>query len=161
MPKSDEEIIKAICERMRKRRVREIEGDRAVFTMTYAVSVRTGRCYVGYNMPNKYNMTADGSGKCSENCAAHTASTYGEQLIDLVFFSLNDNSQLYNACSLCQTWLYKSRGYMKNKSQQWIISEEPYWDPVALSDQERETLFNAGDQAIAEEFDQYFSTVHF
>ncbi|HEV2676518.1 MAG TPA: hypothetical protein VGV37_18475 [Aliidongia sp.] len=162
MPKSDEEIIKAVVERMYKRRVRESSETKAAFTMSYAISVRTGRCYVGYNLQD-LNKTSDGSGVCAENRAAYLAASYGEKLHDMVFFALNAASELFNACTQCQTWVYNGRGFMKNQSGSWIIctTKPPYWTPNALSDAERETLYAAGDEAISAESADYFSTVHF
>jgi hypothetical protein len=65
MAKTDEQIIKAIVERMYKRRNLEASAPQAKFTMCYAVSVKAGGCYVGYNM-DTLTKTAGGSGKCAE-----------------------------------------------------------------------------------------------
>jgi uncharacterized protein with PIN domain len=88
--------------------------------MCYAVSLKTGLCYVGYNM-DELAKTKDGSGKCAENRAAYLAGLYGEKLGDLVFFALNDNSELFNACSDCQKRGWQGRGFMKNQNQVWMI----------------------------------------
>jgi cytidine deaminase len=160
--KSDQEIIKAVCERMYQRRQREATALRAKFTMSYAVSVKSGHCYVGYNM-DELTKSTRGNGKCAENRAAYVAASYGEKLEELVFFALNDNSELYNACPDCQTWVCNARGFMKNQNQLWMIStvRPPNWTDYPLTKAERETLYNAGEKVISETSQQYFSTVNF
>jgi hypothetical protein len=165
MPISDEQIIKRISERMYKRRVAEANTrGRNSATMAYAVSVRTGRCYVGYNLQE---LTMSGTGSCAENRALHVAQTYDERLQDLVFFALNINSEFFNACAGCQSWLFNGRGYLKNQSQQWLISTAKpsgapsfYWVDHPLSDREREVLYDAGDE-VSQESAAYFATVAF
>lgn len=165
MPISDEDIIKRITERMNKRRVAEANTHgRNSATMAYAVSVRTGRCYVGYNLAE---LAKSGDGSCAENRALYVAETYGERLADLVFFALNIQSEFFNACTGCQSWLFNARGYLKNQSQRWLIatarpSGAPsfYWVDHPLSNREREILYDAGDE-ISQESAAYFAAMNF
>lgn len=167
MPRSDQQIIEAVTERIAKRRTKESDSARRLFTVSYAVSTATGTCYVGYNM-DELRMTPDGSGHCAENRAAYVASTYNEKLEDLVFFALNDRSEFYNACHECQTWIWKARGFMKNQNGYWIIStakpdtnSPPQWANYPLTGREQETLYEAGESVISEDSREYFGSVQF
>ncbi|ABC30347.1 hypothetical protein HCH_03607 [Hahella chejuensis KCTC 2396] len=163
MAKTHKQIIEAIAQRMYKRRVREANTNKRGFTMCYAVSTVTGRCYVGYNMA-ELNTTDWGTGGCAENRAAYLAMAYGEALDNMVFFALNDNSEYFNACSECQRWLcgdHPGRGFLKNQSQEWMIcttrfqpSSGAYVD-IPLTDREQETLFAAGDEIDADSHEFY------
>ncbi len=154
MAKTDKEIIEAIAQRMYNRRLRENHLEKGNFTMCYAVSVATGRCYVGYNM-SSLTKTPEGTSTCAENRAAYVAHSHGEARGVLVFFARNRTNEYFNACSECQKWLSSStpaRGFLKNHRQEWLISTTHYnptagaYTPSPLSDSERETLYRQGDE---------------
>ncbi|AZZ92291.1 hypothetical protein EUZ85_16770 [Hahella sp. KA22] len=163
MAKTHKQIIEAIAQRMYKRRLREANTNRSGLTMCYAVSAVTGRCYVGYNMA-ELNTTDWGTGGCAENRAAYLAMAYGERLDNMVFFAMNDNSEYFNACSECQRWLcgvHPGRGFLKNQSQEWMISTTRFqpssgtYVEAPLTEREQETLFAAGDEIDADSREFY------
>lgn len=166
MAKTDKQIIMAVTERMSKRRSREYGQVQSGFTLAYAVSVTTGSCYVGYNMGSLGKSDTSG-GLCAEDRALKVAESYDEKLEDLVFFALNVKSEFFNACSTCQGWLYKARGFMKNQSGSWIISTnrpdafQGGWVAKPLTEAEQETLYGAGAGTISSESQAYFDTMSF
>jgi hypothetical protein len=132
-------IIKKILDRMRRRRNRE-EGGLRNLTLSYAVSTKTGACYVGYNnrrfefgdekdqrwntATGQFSVLVYGLGNniCAEASALSIALAWGEKIEDLVFLAMNHNQQPYNPCELCRTWMAKPKGALICQHPNWTIS---------------------------------------
>ena len=162
MTYTNEQIITAVTERMANRRNRELTLDKSWYTLCYAVSVTSGKCYVGYNMQDLNMAQAPfhigSAGTCAENRALHVANTYGESIGNLVFFALNANSEFFKACSTCAGWLWQARGYLTHDNSVWTISTSTNPD---LTDTERTILYGAGESVISAASQAYFSNQQF
>lgn len=164
MPLTNITVAQSILERMHNRRKREFNALRSRFTMCYAVSVKTSVCYVGYNFSElKRDVRAT---ECAETRAAYVAKSYGEQVSDLVFFAMNVNGEMFNACPTCQKWLLPdARGFLKNQSQTWCINTQQIcfssggvsYPDYPLEEWELINLSKAGEKVISEESQKYFS----
>jgi hypothetical protein len=168
--------ISGVLARMYTRRVREGGTARARHTLSYAVSVRTGECYVGYNdttfsgvdtrsirwqeatglNPNTHYASGEKQNACAEARALSVALSYGERLGDLVFFAMNIHSEPFHPCNTCREWITGARGVLSKQSDQWHI-----FTSAPLSDGDWRAIHEAGDRSEHEDQEFYVQTLSF
>jgi sarcosine oxidase delta subunit len=170
------DAISGVLGRMWTRRKREVGSNRAKYTLSYAVSVRTGMCYVGYNdttfditgpqsarwqeatgyNPGTHYGYAHKQNACAEARALSVALSYDERLEDLVFFAMNTKGEPFHPCDTCRDWLSSARGVLSKQYDEWHI-----FTSASLNDKDWHAIQTAGGRSEQEDREWYANDLSF